>query len=156
MQKSSLPEWAQWVQAVGPLITALATVVVGIVVGYIAYRQWLTAREKLVLDLFDKRFKVFKLLRTIVSELTSTGQLEDVGATNELVAEGRFLFGPEVTADFEEIHRIRLAFELRKLDASARLDAVFDRLLITMEPYLALRQKLQNPAKKINERSRKR
>jgi hypothetical protein len=34
----------------------LTTLVLGLVAGYIAWRQWRTAHDRLILDLFERRF----------------------------------------------------------------------------------------------------
>ena len=44
--------WLSIAQAVGPTIVA-------VIVAYVAIRQWLTARNKLKLDLFDKRLAIY-------------------------------------------------------------------------------------------------
>jgi hypothetical protein len=41
------------------ILTALLTPVIAVAVGYVAYQQWRTAREKLVLDLFKDRLAVY-------------------------------------------------------------------------------------------------
>lgn len=51
-----------------PLIQAGTTFAVGLAVAYIAWRQWKTAREKLALDLFDKRFEVYRTIADYYAE----------------------------------------------------------------------------------------
>jgi hypothetical protein len=48
-----LPSCVQYIQALGP--TFVAVVAAGIA-GYIAWRQWRTAHDKLTFDLYEKRF----------------------------------------------------------------------------------------------------
>ncbi|ALN73186.1 hypothetical protein [Aureimonas sp. AU20] len=45
-----------------PWAQAISTLIVGMSVAYIAWRQWQTAREKLALDLFDKRFAIYQTI----------------------------------------------------------------------------------------------
>ena len=53
----------------------------------VAWFQWWTARQKLVLDLFDKqRFQVFLDLRTIASEAIQLGKISRPGQMNEIIA----------------------------------------------------------------------
>jgi len=58
--QSQLPTCVLYVQALGPTIIALAA---SGIAGYIAFRQWLTARNRLKLDLFDKRFAIYQAMR---------------------------------------------------------------------------------------------
>ena len=44
------------------IIQALTTLVLGWVAGFIAWRQWRTSHDRLVLDLFERRFQVFQEL----------------------------------------------------------------------------------------------
>ena len=53
------------------LATVLATVI-ALLAAAIAFGQWWTARQKLVLDLFEKRFQVYLDVRRIASEATPT------------------------------------------------------------------------------------
>ena len=71
-----LPHWVQVVSALGPVFTASATLVVGVIVAVIAYRQWRVAHEKLILDLFDKRFAVYSEATSAVREFFHSIPLE--------------------------------------------------------------------------------
>jgi len=44
---------------------------------YIAYRQWKTSRDRLKLDLFEKRFAVYEATRTFIKSIISSGKAED-------------------------------------------------------------------------------
>lgn len=57
----ALPCWLH----VGQLLGTLA---IGGVAGVIAWQQWRTAKDKVKLDLFDRRFAVFMDARQLVSE----------------------------------------------------------------------------------------
>jgi hypothetical protein len=74
---------------------------------YIAYQQWLTARAKLNLDLFEQRLPIFDAtLKAAIfaykdnDEETKNEALQ--GMTN-LYAEASFLFKPEVEAYMMEL-----------------------------------------------------
>src|SRR5207248_6642929 len=72
---------------------------------YIAWQQWQIARNKLRLDLFDRRYKVYdatrKFLGTILREATfADAQLfEFSGGTSD----AEFLFEPDVVAYLTQI-----------------------------------------------------
>ena len=95
-------------------MTATLTVLVAVVVAIIAFLQWVTARQKVVLDLFDKRFAVYEELREVVGRHVSRGaaSIEDMGKFTRAAGRAQFLFGPEVTTFLEErrldLHRASL------------------------------------------------
>jgi hypothetical protein len=69
-----LPNCIQYIQALGPTIVAI---VVGVVAGYIAWRQWQTAHQRLRFDLYDKRFAVYDTVRSLISAFRLHGQITD-------------------------------------------------------------------------------
>ena len=66
MQPSQLPLCVQYVQALAP--TFVAIVAAGIA-GYIAFRQWRTAQDRLSFDLFEKRFAAYEATQRLISTL---------------------------------------------------------------------------------------
>jgi hypothetical protein len=76
------------------------TAFIAAVVAVIAILQWNTAREKVLLDLFDKRFAVYDELRLIVSR----GGIDQTAIFEFKTAASRaqFLFGPEVQTFLKE------------------------------------------------------
>jgi hypothetical protein len=70
-----LPICLQYVQALGPTLVSL---IVGTAVVYVALRQWFTARDKVRLDLFEKRFGIFvMLLEAIGAALSKAPDTEE-------------------------------------------------------------------------------
>ena len=67
MQTSQLPLCVQYVQALEPP-TFVAIVAAGIA-GYIAFRQWRTAHDRLSFDLFEKRYAVYQATQGLISTL---------------------------------------------------------------------------------------
>jgi len=53
----------------------IATLLIACAVAYITYQQHLTNREKLRLDLFDKRFRVYAAARDFLAEIFGTGSV---------------------------------------------------------------------------------
>ena len=94
-----------WVTA---LIFPLLGVFIAAVVAVIAFLQWNTAREKVLLDLFDKRFAVYDELRGVVGRHIRTGIGQgDIFVFARAASRAQFLFGAEVQA-FLEARRIDL------------------------------------------------
>lgn len=65
-QVQALPMWIEYVKALGTPVVAL---VAASIAGVIAYRQWRTARNKLKLDLFDKRVEVYAAAVELIKEI---------------------------------------------------------------------------------------
>jgi hypothetical protein len=74
---------------------------------YIAYLQWVTAHQKVVVDLFDQRRKAFELvedaLRPVFREAKVTQ--EAFAKLFEAKAHCRFLFGCDVNDYLDKVHR---------------------------------------------------
>jgi hypothetical protein len=91
-----LPLWIEYTKALGAPIMAL---IAACIAGGIAYQQWITARNKLKLDLFDKRMKIYdacsELLRCINMPIRTDYDevMQLVYTTNG----HHWLFGSEVT-----------------------------------------------------------
>src|SRR5262245_41643961 len=86
--------------------------VIAIVPAYIAWQQWQTNRNKLKLDLYERRFKAFAALRDVLGKMYTTGTdettlLQLVTQTQEV----EFLFDDDIKNYAEEVwrHADRLA-----------------------------------------------
>lgn len=117
---------AEW-KAVADVLATSLSIATAFGVAWIAYQQWVTARNKLALDLFDRRHTIWRELSTSYSQATieliddrhedkpfpyvSTG-LGDFGRAKE---KAYFLFGPEVLKLIHEIEM--LLFHQRQRDS---------------------------------------
>jgi len=91
----------QWIDLVGPLAIAA-------MVAFVAYQQWRTARAKLRLDLFDRRYDLYNRAVAQLDRLQMDGNLVAVTVGMELRKlsdEAQFLFGREVPALLIELSR---------------------------------------------------
>jgi hypothetical protein len=86
------------------------TAIIAAIVAVIAFLQWVTAREKIVLDLFEKRFAVYEELRSAISYQIRHARTDDEHYLKfaRAVSRSKLLFGPEVFSVLEE-RRIDLA-----------------------------------------------
>jgi hypothetical protein len=82
------------------LAQMITTLVVGLVAAYVAWRQWRTAHDRLMLDLFERRFQSFQELTQVVSTALSKPHPDanDLADFDRASQKARFLFGPEVYA----------------------------------------------------------
>lgn len=104
------PEWLPYLQALGPAFAATATLFVGIMVFTVSRRQWRTAHEKLLVDLFDRRIAIYTALETKASDfLKNNGPTQSTFSDLEVFVKSRFLFGNDVykeVREFEEAMRM--------------------------------------------------
>ena len=88
------------------LSQALVTPVIAVAAISIAALQLGLARQRMRMDLFEKRHAVFESTRELISKLVHYGDLSwaDVDEFKVAISNARFLFGPEV---FEYVDKIR-------------------------------------------------
>ena len=86
---------------------ALLTPVIAVVATYIAWQQWKTNRQKLVLDRYDRRLHVYEEVRKILSIILrdARASYDDLLKFRTAVSEADFLFGSEISAYIDEIYR---------------------------------------------------
>ena len=115
------------VAAIAQIIT---TFVVGLIATYIAWRQWRTSNDRLILDLFERRFQVFQELTRTVSAAINKPRTEinDLADFDQASEKARFLFGPEVHGYLREVrgHLVNLISfgrALHEMDGPQRTNA---------------------------------
>jgi hypothetical protein len=93
----------QWIAVTG--IAAFAAI--------IGYFQWRTAHQRVILDLFDRRLKVYNEARKVVASIQASEKatIELAAALGGPIEEARFLFGNEVVAYLEGIYETILDAE---------------------------------------------
>jgi hypothetical protein len=81
-------------------IISIATVTVAIIVAVVQYAQWRTTNQKVVVDLYDRRLKVFHQLEGAVGIVMRDGEANGDAFQNFAIAQAdaRFLFGDDVKA----------------------------------------------------------
>ncbi|KFG96059.1 hypothetical protein GQ56_0116925 [Burkholderia paludis] len=92
-----------WFELVKGVPAAVVALLVGIVAGLIAWRQYRVARAKLNLDLFEKRYELFMIVWAFASSVIQGGAdtltaKERIEMTN-LLPKIEFLFGKDI-ADY--------------------------------------------------------
>lgn len=104
-------------------MSAWATTIISGLVLLVAFMQWRTAHQKVVLDLFERRLKVYNDVNEAVSYFISTqGDMVSLNARMRLqvsFTESRFLFGEEVSSAIYDVSEdIRnLTWLVRKKDS---------------------------------------
>ncbi len=107
-------------------INQTLTLLVGIGVALVGYSQWRTANQRVVLDLFDRRIKVYDKIEDVLGSIVrhGTARHEDFRAFVQAKAEARFLFGNDVSDYLEKLIK-DVAFMNTYTDAV--IDAAPDR-----------------------------
>ena len=99
----------------------------------IAFFQWRTAQQKVVIDVFEERYKIYQQLRAAVSDYLQTliFQLDAQRAFFEGMSKARYYFGAEVNSYLATILRdINTAhlFDRYAERPNPNIDAQIDRL----------------------------
>jgi hypothetical protein len=91
------PHWTAYLSAL--LVPLVALIAVGI-----AYQQWQTARKKLVLDLFDRRFAVYDAARQMLASVLTSGSAKDEEVIKYLsgTREAKWLFDESLAEYFDK------------------------------------------------------
>jgi hypothetical protein len=149
-----MPLWVQYSQALATPAIALLAIVVAVL-------QWRTAHQKVVLDLFERRMKVYSEIRAVIASIVSSGKLpnEKHFEFMRAIDGAKFLFGRKVNDYLSELNTALAYFheadeEFGPLQGQERAEAiqrrrkyfdeiqrfykVFDPLV---EPYVAMRQR---------------
>jgi hypothetical protein len=112
-------------------------VLIATIAAVIAYLQWVTAHQKVVVDLFDRRRKAFELVEEALRPVFREAKVSDEAFWKLIAAkaECRFLFGTDVNTYLDQIHQDYawlISFNDSVIDASEKrsklIDQKYDRL----------------------------
>ncbi len=87
------------------ILTSL-TIIVAILVVFVAYLQFKLANEKLKLDLFEKRFAIYKGVQSFLTYIMTEGKLTNLDKLSQFRAETQnkvFLFKDDIVSYLKEI-----------------------------------------------------
>ncbi len=86
---------------------ALLTPLIAVVATYIAWQQWKTNQQKLNLERYDRRLRVYEEVRKILSIIfrDANASTDDLLKFRTSVSEADFLFGPEIPAYIDEVYK---------------------------------------------------
>jgi hypothetical protein len=149
-----MPFWIQYSQALAAPAIALLAIVVAVM-------QWRTAHQKAVLDLFERRMKVYSEIRAVIASTICSGKLPNERHFEFMRAidGAKFLFGSKVNCYLEELNSTLAYFHeadetYGQLQGQDREEAIqkrrkyFDKIQafykefdLLVEPYLGMRQR---------------
>jgi hypothetical protein len=144
-------------------LTAFSTPIIALIVAMIALAQWRTAHQRMVVDLFERRMKLFDELSRIVSAILFEGALrpEDADGFLRATRGDKFLFGPEVAEYLQQTYKLLLDLEgcesrlagpqgqqrekasEKRLALRSKLAGFHSTFHKLVEPYVAMRHKLR-------------
>lgn len=101
-----------YVQALGPTIVAITA---ALIAGYIAWRQWRTAHDRLKMDMYEKRFAAYDATKRLLNITQLQGQItqDDLDAFRVAIRGREFLFDGKARDFIEKIQG--LAFSASNL-----------------------------------------
>jgi hypothetical protein len=105
---------------------------VGVLVVYMARKQWKTAREvaitnhnKLKLDLFDRRFRIYEAVKTLLDQITTdfNPKREVLDSFLRAIDEADFLFNEEIPIYLDDLrlYGFKLRLIWQDLDQKRRI-----------------------------------
>lgn len=107
------------------LIPAFITLVVGVVASYISHLQYKINKEKMRLDLFQRRLDAYEKLQQFLSKIMRNNDIAkaDLPLLTEARYKARFIFGNEITEYLDEIweRSFEILSQQRKLDGDKSL-----------------------------------
>jgi hypothetical protein len=95
-----------WFQ-IAKISQALLTPLIAVVATYIAWQQWRTNRQKLVLDRYDRRLRIYEQVQRILGLIVrdAKASYDDLLQFRIAVSEADFLFGSEIAGYIDEIYQ---------------------------------------------------
>lgn len=86
-------------QVITQLLSSFFTPLIAIIAAYIAYQQYRTNKQKLKLDMYEKRFKVFLGLQTLLVHVLENGNVSDEALQYFQIStsESAFIFGKDIS-----------------------------------------------------------
>jgi hypothetical protein len=111
---------------------SFALVLIAAIAALIAYLQWVTAHQKVVVDLFDRRRKAFELVEDSLRPVFRDAEVSQDAFIKLLEAKAhcRFLFGRDVNDYLDKLHADYawlLSFTRETIDASPDRSNLIDQ-----------------------------
>jgi hypothetical protein len=103
---SALTTYQKWL-AVSEFAKGSLTVLIAAIAVYIAYQQWKSGERRLLLDRYDRRFRVYQRTIEFISLACRAFEppLRDVEKFYRETMDAEFLFGTEISAYLDELRK---------------------------------------------------
>src|SRR5690242_8582931 len=85
----------------------LLTPLIALIAVYIAYQQYKVNQRKLNLDLYEKRFRIYKVLKELLGRMMTQGKIEmkDLADIDYDIKDSIFLFEDDISKYIEEVKK---------------------------------------------------
>jgi hypothetical protein len=96
------------------LTLSIVAAFISIATATVAIMQWRLAKDKLRLDLFEKRYRVYEVAMTYLSAVVSLADVrnDDLHNYNRGTTDAVFLFGPEISDYIKKLRHRTLQMQL--------------------------------------------
>ena len=138
IQPDQIAELIQGIQAWGP--TAIAFVV-GLFIAFIGLRQLRNGRQKLRLEMFDRRYSMYEATKLLIDKIAINGQVSsaDLVEFRRNVRGAEFLFDGEARKFFKSLIDLSMRADLaRSKQARAKDETALGELFDEEDQYLKL------------------
>jgi hypothetical protein len=148
---TQLPVWAQWIDLI---VRVAGTIGLGAFAAYIAYRQWRTSHERIVLDLFERRMTVYEDIWEVVAKVLREGTCDNEVYFEYLRTGDRLpmLFGDKVVQYFHKTKTLLADLHAtmagqgnpeKEDELKTELAKFFEEFSSRVVPYIRMTQKLR-------------
>ena len=103
------------------IFSSLLTPIIAILAVYIAYQQYLNGKNKLKLELYKKRYLIFKYTKKILMQINQNSITAQLGEFIIKSNERKFLFKDDIKDYFAEL--VKNALDLKHLTEDLDIDA---------------------------------
>ena len=110
------PTWFDCLDVGIRILQGLFAPIIGLTIVYIAYQQHKTNRNKLRLDLYDRRFKLYNEIQSLLASIVQMGDVsnDDLAGCLRNTKEAVFLFKEDIPKYIDELYK--QACELQYLE----------------------------------------
>jgi hypothetical protein len=135
----------------------------------VAKRNWQTANERIVLDLFERRIAIFEGIRGVVAKVLSTGRPDDETYFEfvKAIDKATYFFGPEVADYLEELRLLIIDLQLDanvisdnrnpdrsehikgKTERMKKLSKFYETTKVLFGPYIQAHQKIEGEPRNL-------
>ncbi len=134
------------------LLTAFLTIAIAALAAVIARGQWVTAKNKLKLDLFDRRMKVYEAAQALLSYIMRNGNCSDEELIKYTVAvrEAKWLLNSSITSYLRK-ELPNKVIDLQALDAELKDEPVGEVRSKNVQERRVIKEWLRSQPDRIDE-----
>lgn len=112
--------WGEMAKVIAPICSAIVTLAIGLIAGFIALRQWRTNQNKLKLDLFDRRFAIFDAAMRFIGHVATHAYPKDEALFKFITETGSaaWLFDDAFADYLKDLHKKGVELSGIELDDS--------------------------------------